>query len=615
MLERVFMLKKTVLLLSVFISNLLSVRGEAAEVVRALDFPPASERGRWEQLTTSPVGRQVAAEVISQAEKICAEPIPQLTAEKFMQFRRKWNRIDYEDIYFQKRWNFYTLILAECMEYRGRFMDKIMDYIWDITGEHTWSLPAHFPYVPDPIPFTGRAHLDLYATTTGSDMAVTLLLLEKEIEKVSANMAALIKRKLFERIIEPLEIRPFPYGFIKATNNWRPWCIRNCMVPVLYMLKDQPQRQKKILDLFRKSLTEYMKNYPEDGGCDEGPTYWGVNPVMIMFCYELLGEMPADQEKFKLMGEFISHAKLTDKYFANFGDAAAKAHVPRGGSFRFGEIIKSEQIKKMSSATFTFRRAGGLFDMLADLFYAPADKLPAAEDKNISSFKYYDRLQLLFLKDQGVALAAKRSFRGSHYHMDIGQFIIFYQGEPIAVDLGNAVYTAETFSKMRFNNWILNSKAHNVPEFNNITQIESPKLDEQAAWVERSSDKCAFYMDLTSAYPKEAKLVKCERIITYSYIDQSVTVLDKWELKQDNNTVSMPLYTPLALEKTGQDFRIGNMRLSIRGDNVKTQVTPLTMTDRNVIVSWGKKINRLDIVSRSGAKGSCELRFEPLKAQ
>ena len=124
-------------------------------------FPAASDRGPWQKVLNTPSGKKQAAEVIARAEKILSEPVPPLPASVFMRFRRKWNRIDYETLYFQRRHNMHTLVLAECMEYQGRFIDKIIDYLWEITSEHTWNLPAHLPYHPDPLPFLQHEHIAL----------------------------------------------------------------------------------------------------------------------------------------------------------------------------------------------------------------------------------------------------------------------------------------------------------------------------------------------------------------------------------------------------------------------------------------------------------------------
>lgn len=588
-----------------------------AETVRPYSFfPAASDRAAWQQLLNTPRGQAIYTDIIRQAEQLLSKPVPQLSAELFMRFKRNGNRIDYEKVYFERRHNLHTLVLAECFEYKGRFTDKIIDYLWDICSEYTWCLPAHTRTgTEDPLPYLKHEQIDLFASSTGLDLTLVLTSLENELAKVSPSIVKIVQKNLLTRIVEPLEIRPFPFHFIQKKNNWRPWCCRNCLAPVLYILKDQPERRAKIVTFFKAALKEYIDNYADDGCCDEGPSYWAVNPVMLLGFYEMLNEMPEDTKKYALMAEYILHARLTKKYFAGFADAVVTTHgIPGAACYRFGERVGNPDLQALgvSYSTMSFQRSSSLFDQLCNLFWLPSGPGEPLKEKS-THLKFYDKLQMLYFKDRGIALAAKRGHRGSHYHMDIGQFIIFYKENPVAIDLGATVYTRDTFSGKRFNNWIINSEAHNAPQFNGVTQHCDTKPAPGAAELIRNDDKLILRMDLTSAYPEEAQLVKCERIITYDFRDQSIEVEDKWELKRDDNRIRVPLYTPSPVAVDGERFQIAGMELSISGDNSDVKVVPMTMSDTKVIAAWGDNINRLDIVTVSGKKGSRKMRFVPVK--
>ena len=576
-------------------------------------FPPAADRAEWQKVCRQERFKNNALKLIDEALQIIEQPVPALPAQIFMQFRLEGDRLNYEKLYFKRRCNLKKLVLAECIEYRGRFLGKIFDYLWEITSEHFWDLPAHVPEKVDPLPYARPERIALFSSTTGIDLVMVLNLLEEEIAKISPNMVRIIKRELDERIVEPLEIRPFPFDFITKTNNWRPWCIRNSTAVMMFRLYDQPERLQQTLDFFKASMREYIANYAADGCCDEGPGYWGLNPVMVMHFYDLIKEKPDDFAKFTLMADYIIHAQLTEKYFANFADAPSQPVLPWGACYRYGEFTGNKDLQRLAASaesTVINERAQSLYDDLCDLFYlAEVPIEPYIPPEN--SFKYYDRLQMLFLKDRDIAIAAKRGFQGSPYHMDIGQFILFYQQKPIIIDLGAAVYTAETFSGHRFRNWILNSEGHNIPQFNNIAQLELPKPDANAAVVERTNEKCVFKLDLLNAYPAEAELEKCERIITYDYRDQSLEVEDKWQLKRDNNSIKIPLYTPQRVASQAGSYRIGNTLLSVSGSAVQTALESLVMTDAKVIANWGENINKITITTSSGKTGSCKMRFNP----
>lgn len=576
-------------------------------------FPAASDRGQWERLESFARGKAIKANIISRAEKLLSQPVPQLSAELFMRFFRQGNRTDYEKVYFERRHNLGILVLAEAMEYKGRFLSKIIDYLWDITSEHTWCLPAHVPTrIIDPLPYLKHEELDLFATSTGSDLAMTLNLLEKELSGISPNLVNLVKRELMTRIIEPLELRPFPFVFIRKSNNWRPWCCRNSLVVVLSMLKNQPERREKIIKFYKDAMHEYMDKYAEDGCCDEGPSYWAVNPGTIIGFYEILQELPEDTGKYARMAEYILYARMTGKYFASFADAVATTDsIPTGVCYRFGERTGNPALKTLALlyADDLEERNASMFDLLSSIFWMPQEEVKADKSLIELPFKYYERLQYLYLKDKGMAMAVKRGHKGSHYHQDVGQFIIFCDEKPIVIDLGGAVYTRDTFSGGRYKNWIINSEGHNPPIFNGVGQLTSPLPDPRAAKVERTENKCVFTMDLTSAYPKEANLVKCERIFTYNYTDGSVEVEDRWELTRDNNTIRVPLYV-VADVVLARQHMIGNMKVSVTGDETVIPCTPLDITDKKVVAAWGNTVKRLDVITKSGKKGYRKLRFE-----
>lgn len=586
----------------------------AGDSLKKFIFPVAANREQWQTISNSPRGKEMADFFIKNAEILLAKPVPQTSAELFMRFKRHGNRIDYEKIYFEKRQNLITLVLAECFEYKGRFIDKIIDYLWDITSEHTWCLPAHIKDgSEDPLPFLQHEQIDLIASATGLNLAFILELLEPELAAVSPNIVKLTRRELMTRIIEPLEIRPFPFNFIKKVNNWRPWCSRNCLAVVLTVLKDQPERQKKLIDFFKAAMTDFIKIYSSDGCSNEGPNYWSVSVGTLTGFYELLQEMPDDTRKYAMMGDYITHTLMSKRYFASFSDCVATTDtLPGGICYRLGERTANPRLMAMgyeygNMESALKQRSSDIFTLISNIFWLPAEKQPELPPVS-KALKYYDRLQILYLKDGKMNIAAKRGFFSNHYHMDIGQFMIFCESQPVVIDLGGTVYTLQTFSSDRYKNWILNSSGHNVPEFNGIGQLTAPPQDEKAAMLSNDEHKCVFKMDLTSAYPPEAKLKQALRTITYNYEDNSVEVFDQWELMQDGNTVRIPLYTPDTVTKRGNGWQIANMLLTADGDT-QVKITKLDISDAKVNKAWGNNIHKVELITESGRQGSCKMRF------
>ena len=71
----------------------------------------------------------------------------------------------------------------------------------------------------------------------------------------------------------------------------------------------------------------------------------------------------------------------------------------------------------------------------------------------------------------GLYLAAQGGHNAeSHNHNDVGNFIVYANGEPAIIDVGVETYTAKTFSPQRYDIWTMQSAYHNLPTVNGVMQ-------------------------------------------------------------------------------------------------------------------------------------------------
>jgi hypothetical protein len=66
-----------------------------------------------------------------------------------------------------------------------------------------------------------------------------------------------------------------------------------------------------------------------------------------------------------------------------------------------------------------------------------------------------------------------RGRQGGHNdesHNDIGNYVVYYDGQPLLIDVGRGTYTSKTFSNRRYEIWYNRSDYHNVPTVNGVTQ-------------------------------------------------------------------------------------------------------------------------------------------------
>src|SRR5205814_5853969 len=87
----------------------------------------------------------------------------------------------------------------------------------------------------------------------------------------------------------------------------------------------------------------------------------------------------------------------------------------------------------------------------------------------------------------GIFIAAHGGNNGeSHNHNDVGDFIVYYKGDPVIIDVGSGTYTAKTFSSDRYKLWFNASAYHNLPTINGEQQEEgsthaASRFDQYAA--------------------------------------------------------------------------------------------------------------------------------------
>jgi len=107
-----------------------------------------------------------------------------------------------------------------------------------------------------------------------------------------------------------------------------------------------------------------------------------------------------------------------------------------------------------------------------------------------------------------------------HNHNDLGHLNVYLRGEPVLVDLGAPVYVSDFFGPSRYDYLPAGSHGHSVPIVNG--QHQRVGRDAAAIVVDRGDDHLT--LDLTAAYPPEARLASWRRTVRVSAV--GVTVED-----------------------------------------------------------------------------------------
>ncbi len=198
------------------------------------------------------------------------------------------------------------------------------------------------------LPDVTEPTVDLFAAETGALLAWTDYLMGERLDAVHPLVRERLRLEVDRRILTPaLERDDFWWmGFSpREVNNWNPWINSNWLASVLLLERD-PERRVRAVRKIARSLDRFVDAYPDDGGCDEGPSYWGRAGASLFESLELLhaatgGRIDVYREPVvRAIGQYIARAYIAGRLLrehrrrAGEGAAGAGARVPvrpRGG--------------------------------------------------------------------------------------------------------------------------------------------------------------------------------------------------------------------------------------------------------------------------------------------
>jgi len=577
-------------------------------------FPPAAERKAWQKLPPD-----VRRKLIQEGEKSAKAKWPLLTARDYMRFRRSGDRASYEKVFFQRRSRLIDLVAAECCEHRGRFMDDIVEGLWQILSEPAWCMPAHEGLAPEEVlPDPARFKVDLADASTGKLLTDTLSLLGPELTKISPALVKRVKMELLRRVVEPAEkLNDENTWWFCGRNNWTPSCSSNIIGCALYLLNDQPERLADLIHTYLGISRRFYDRYPADGGCDEGPAYWRGSVGRYFLLLDLLdrrlhleGRLFRD-EKLRRMCEYPVGMNLCGRWFLSTSDAVPKPDFPRGYLSYMARRIGSAPLAGLARRLPPAKkdaRAPVLDNLLLDLL----NPVAAGSDQGaFSAVDFWPGLGIAILREKpekperGTVLSLKGGSNGeSHNHLDLGNFTLMRGGKFLVVDVGAGVYTAQTFSEKRYLIWHIGAEGHNPPRFSGVMQTHGA---EYRAVLAMTGDDTVT-ADLAKAYPPAAGVEKLTRKAGLDRRTGNVLITDTAEVG-GNKKIGITLYTPVEPEKSSADklqWKQGTLQL----ENLKISgVSEEPRLDAKLKKTWGR-LWKIELAGEIRKSGCWKMKFD-----
>ena len=582
-------------------------------------YSTAAERDFWESLPEA-----AREEHIARGERALELEWPVLPATLFLEYARIGNRSNYERPYFDRRSRLCNLVIAECMEGKGRFIDEIADGIWAICEETSWALPAHMGHQKTGVglPDAGDPQVALFSCETAALLAWTHYLMGSLLDEVSPLIRSRLAREVHQRILFPaLERDDWPWmGLTSAgwVNNWNPWCNSNLLTVFLLLEQDKDRRAAAVHKILR-SLDVFLGSYHPDGGCDEGPGYWNRAGGSLFDCLELLrsatgGEIDVyDKPLINQIGRYIYRAHIYDRCYINFADASAKVGIADDLVHRYGKMIGDEKLSALGAwaaqrrmavnpgASGSIGRQLPALVNLREIQAAPAGQ-PLVRDV------WLDGIQVMAARSvpglaEGLYLAAKGGHnKESHNHNDVGNFMVYMDGRPAIIDVGVGSYTAKTFSGRRYEIWTMQSAYHNLPTINGVMQKDGREFAASDVNYTSGRSFAELSLDIAGAYPAEAGVGSWKRTIRLNR-GREVRVKDDYQLTRLDGGLTLSLITPctvtleepgrITLKETNPGGEPFSLRVFYEAGKLTAEVENITLEDSRLKSAWGEYLSRI----------------------
>ncbi len=595
-------------------------------------LPTYKDRTFWENVPAA-----MRAEYIANAEKYLNYNWPAIKATDYLEIIRSGDRR--QEAFATANAVFNTLVMGELIEGKGRFIDQIINGAWFYCEQTWWGWSAHFNFqkAPKGLPDVNDPTVDLGVGEVSCNLAWAYFLFKDEFNKVHPLIAQRLKQEVMHKAVIPYYQREdFGYMGFKGgrVNNWNPWINYNMLNCVL-LLEDDPIKKKAEVQKIIRSLDKFLNGYSDDGGCDEGPSYWGAAGALLYEGVALINS--ATDNKFEVysdpliknIGSYFYKVNIHAPYFINFADADATTGGNPATVYRYGKAIGDPKMQRFGAYLAKLNKmgehslSGKICDQIRNLGLLNELQNAEAKEALVADF-WLPQTEVAGARDkedsyQGFFFGAKGGFNAeSHNHNDIGSCVLYYDGKPCLIDLGREQYTARTFSPRRYEIWTMQSQYHNLPKINGVDQKDGAQFKAKNTNFIADKTKAFFTTDIAGAYPEEAKVKSWVR----SYMlkrGKSFTISDKYELTEKKGITSSNLITyckvtelvPGFLKLEGDGF---SLVMSYNPKIVKVNTEFIKVTDTGLRRYWPNGVTRITMeYLKPGLKGGHELEFVPTK--
>ena len=569
------------------------------------------------------------AGILAAAEEYRGYGWPSITAMTYLDFYETGSNLAFQEAYFTRLKILETLLYAEVLEGEGRFVRDIANGLWVICEQTTWAHPAHlnveFPGAGLPSP--DRPIVSLTASEVAALLASVEYFLADELDALNPVFRERMRREVNRQFLQPfLERTDYWWMAYEKpfTNNWNPWVTSNYLLCALVFSQSDEERAAHIIKAV-DVLDHFLNAYPDDGGCEEGPAYWNHAGGRLLDCLNLLQSATGglidifDEPLVREMGNFMWYAHIHGNWYVNFADAFARYTPKPGVLYRYGKATGSENLMAFA-ATWPLKpylssdRVEHLFLRQLPNLFVRDELLAWDRPYRPARFVVLEDLETAYVRQstdtgEGFYLAAKGGYNAeSHNHNDVGNFIVFLDGEPLLIDTGVGTYTSKTFSEQRYEIWSMQSSYHNLPDINGQAQPHMIQWKSSHFSAEEEPDHAVVRVGLETAYPEAANLERYDRTLRLDRMAEAIYLTEEVIFRDGNlvaggnritfhlmtHHIPSPGVTPGSIQLTHPETGVVRAALQYPPD-LDVVITEIQLEDPRMSESWGDTLYRISL--------------------
>ncbi|MBR0276926.1 MAG: heparinase II/III family protein, partial [Clostridia bacterium] len=446
-------------------------------------------------------------------------------------------------------------------------------------------------------------YIDLFAAETAADLSIVCHFLGDRFDEdirdiVNGKIVFSIKKRIIEPFVKYDDM--IWMGFKGNTvGNWCPWITSNILLATA-LTEDNLRTRQLVVEKALKCLDNFIGGYDPDGGCSEGPMYWGHAGEALFDALEILYDMSGgiiDKFDTPIIGaicDYIRKVNICGNYYTCFADCHPEANPEIKAVYRMGKKTGNKLLCNFAKNEIKNgfgkynERIFGLIRIIKDGVYPIDEKTDNYKPNYVECLP---DLQVAVLRserkpDAKFIIGIKGGHNGEqHNHIDVGNFVLYNNGKPFIIDLGICTYTKALFDDRRYTVFPVYGKAHNLPVINDKGEVEG--IDYAATSFDADENLKAVKVSYKNAYENRDEIELCERTVKVS--DKCVTVSEDVVLKENGNCLfNYYLYEkPEILNNNTAVFQNG-LKINVTGGVLCAE--DVELKDDRLIKDWKKDV-------------------------